>query len=137
MSNTLKDDMTADLYANALDTSAFAETVTFYPAGGGSSRRLRANITAAVEAVDGAMVTFNTETIIVLVGNDESHARGGIEQPQYGASAADIDALTRDDDSNTRKFAFTGKVERMPGGWKLTYDRPSLVLAGKKARGQA
>ncbi len=136
MPNTLKDDMTADLYANVLDTSAFAETVTFYPAGGGSSRRLRANITEAVEAIDGAMVAFNTETITVLVGNNESHARGGIAQPQYGAAAADIDALTRDDDSNTRKYAFTGEAERMPGGWKLTYSRPSLVVAGVKARGR-
>ncbi len=136
MGNTLKDDMTADLYANVLDTSAFAETVTFYPAGGGSSRRLVASITEVDEIVPGAMVEFKTEKITVLVGNDESHARGGIEQPLHGASAEDIDALTRDDDSNARKYAFTGKAERMPGGWKLMYSRPSLVLAGVKARGR-
>ncbi len=135
MSNTLKDDAAADLYANVLDSSAFAETITFYPAGGGSSRRLVASITEAAEIVSGATIDFNVETITVLVGNDESRAKGGITQPTRGASATDIDALTRDDDSNSRKYAFTGEKKRMPGGWKLTYSRPSLVMAGVKARG--
>lgn len=134
MPRTLKDDMTADLYATALNVDEFGEWVTYWPAVG-PSRRLVANIVTKQEDVIGPVVDHDKETITVLVGKDESHDLGGVSLPVRKGSS--IDRLTRDLDAglDVNQYVFTGKSERMPGGWKLTFERRKMVTVGTEHRG--
>ena len=131
-SQTLKQDMASDFYANVLDTGAFAETVTFYPALGGTARRIVMAVSLGQHPEEGELIDTNTEEIRVLVGRTEAHAKGGIDVPYKDATTAD--AIRRDDDTETQRFAFTGDIlSETPYSLELRFERPKPVRLGARA----
>lgn len=73
----------------------------------------------------------NTDSLVVRVGRDESHALGGIAWPAKGLKLQ----RTSDGDPDNTPYAFNGEViEEHPHSWHLRFVRPKLQRLG--ARGQ-
>lgn len=135
MGNTLKDDMKADFAATFLNTTEFAEEVTFYPADGGASRTLTVTINSRQRGEDKGPINYEVEVITVQVLKDESHAKGGIATPVREAGATAVDRILRSGDSE--KFAFTGRVLGEPFGgtvWRLEFERSKFIRGGTGQR---
>ena len=124
MTKTLAEDIADDLYSVMLATSDFAETVTYYPGGGGASRSVVALVRHDGQSRRDGPSHYDEDRIIVIVGNDEDHAKGGVESPAWGTSPDAIDCLLRSGDSETQKYAFTGQRRQIAGGWELHFSRP-------------
>ena len=129
MSRTLKDDVAADLYDVQLNVNEFAEWATFHPATGGS-RRVVVLIEHRHRMNEQTGLRYQTGEITVLVGGNESHAKGGVAAPRLK------DALRRDGDAEDERYAYGGDGKAIAGGWKLEFSRPRLVTIGTESRRQ-
>lgn len=125
MARTLKDDQAddwADTFANAEE---FAEQVYYQPAGGGTERQITALVERVADVTTEGAVWRRLDELVVTVGRNEDHAKGGVARPQPG------DRLRRATDANTTNYAFTGEViAETPASFRLRFVRPVPVQAG-------
>lgn len=134
MGRTLKEDLARDFHEVFLNEKEHSEWVTFYPAGGGRSRRLLVTVTKPRRDVaDRGDVEMDEEEIIVEAGRDESHAHGGIAFPC--CTGSDADTLVRDGDEDLDRFAFSGRIEsETPHSRRLHFTRPRPLRIGTEQR---
>ncbi len=138
MANTLLDDMASDFADVMLNTNEFAETVTFYPAGGGASRSIVMHVNRTQSAEDGIHLRSDNDNMIVDVLKDSSNAKGGIlfEEIKSGSRPT----LVRDSDFNGAqpvpgRFVFSGDIlGETPHSWKLRFIRQKPYRTGVDAR---
>lgn len=124
MSRSLRDDLESDLAETFLNNGLFAETVTFYPAGGGASRSLAADVRSTGELVDTPLGVDTTEELLILVSNNESLRNsagtliGGIGTPRIG------DQIVREGRPDTERFSYAGQVVKSDRvSWTLRFVR--------------
>lgn len=132
MPRTLRDDRKADFYNVFLNTGEFAETVTFYPARGGPSRRIVVIRSVTQRPEQGELVTYGEEQLRIRVGKDETHAKGGIAVPVSAGTKRDM--IQRDDDTETERYAYTGEKKDFGVYWELEFSRRMLQTAGVEHR---
>ena len=117
-------------YAAVLSTARHAEEVEYLPAGQTVGRTL----TALVIVNNGEQPGDQThkreiERAIVVVGKDESHAKGGVERPAHR------DRILRDgDDRSGPLLGFSGRViAESPHHWELEFVRSTTTALGRTA----
>jgi hypothetical protein len=125
MARTLRDDMAGEIYSTLLNEAEAAEWITYYPGGGGDSRRMLALVTEQSAVEQGEVIELEKELLSVVVGGDPSHAKGGVTRPSRDlVSVGRSDTLLRESDTDTTRFVFTGIARRMQGGWVMQFERP-------------
>ncbi len=130
---TLADLIASDLYDTLLNADEGAEWITYYPGDGSDSRRVLALVKeqSAIEATE--VLDVEMETLSIVVGSDEDHAKGGVTQPvRDPVTVSQTDTLLRDLDTDTRVFQFTGEAKRMNGGWIMQFQRPRKTAYGRR-----
>lgn len=107
-----------------LNPEQFGEWVTFYPAGGGATRRIVASIEASARPVGEDAGEHLEEEIFVMLADDLYAAEtGGINEPRRG------DCLQRA--GETERYAWTGDVRAHEGGaWHLVFARRRQLASG-------
>lgn len=117
------------LYALHLRGDYFAEVVTYIPRHGGE-RQVYATITARNALELGVMVEEETEYFDVLLGRDESHAKGGVNKPEIG------DRIVRAGEHLADALGFAGEgVETHDGFHRLVFCRKRTATIGKLRQG--
>ena len=128
---TLRAQITSDVHNVLLEADDFAETVTYYPAGGGASR----SVVAIVEEL-GSIVDENTgiasrENISVTVSRDvdavadDGTTLNGIDDPKLG------DGLVRSGDDASKGYSYTGDKENVDdAAWQLIFTRHVIIRHG-------
>ena len=134
MATTLNENIASDLYDVVLNTKEFAETITFYPGGGGALRRIVAVVKHSQQSEDNANIDYVNDRISITVGNDPTHDKGGIATPTAGHAPSDVDCLTRAGEPADLRYAFTGTGRTIAGGWVLDYERPRALAFGTEQR---
>ena len=136
MSRTLKDDLASDFEDVFLNENEFSEWVTYYPAHGGPSRRILVNVTKPKADVnDQGDIEARDESISVECRKTESGTKGGVVCPVRDGSRADT--LSRETDSETDRYAFTGTVESETShSWRLVFRRLRPTRIGTTQRRQ-
>jgi hypothetical protein len=131
MTRTLADQLEDDLYNVQLNVNEFAEWIT-YSSSVSRSRRIVALVVNKTEVAENEMATYEDEVLTVTVGNDETHAKGGVGVPRFNADrATETDTMIRDGDAITIPFVFTGKSQSIKGGWILEFKRPRSHMYGQ------
>lgn len=130
---TLNDDFADDLADTFLDTDECGEWVTYFPTGGGPSRRVVALISDVVSRDEArGVLRKELHTVSVLVQKDQTHAKGGVTEPQCTERGADT--LERDSEPNVR-YAFTARVIASDSvSWTLEFERRVLKAVGTEHR---
>jgi len=122
--DTLQDRAAAVLLAQ------HGETVSVRPAGGGPPRDVQMLLTENEDLQVASELEREVETLAADCLRDESHPRGGIDDPQLGLS------ILRAGD--TRAYSFTGTVlRRSPTMIRLVVERPRLRRVGTSHRHNA
>ncbi len=126
---TFKTNRRDNFYEVFLNDEHFAEWITYHPAVG-DERAVLALIEHEQRRHEDEVVVRDDERIVVTVGRDETHEKGGVELPKIG------DGLMREVDDGWGKFAFTGEVVNQTAhSWKLVFTRPkSRALGGRLHR---
>lgn len=120
----------ANFYACLLDTNAFAEQVTYHPAGQPAPRTITAIVRPTQEIDQAEYLDREVQRYTVSVGKDETHAKGGVALPVAGdriqrASETDQQAL----------MAFTGRIiGETPHSYLLEFSRPITTQIGTDHR---
>ena len=118
------------------DAGVVLNRTAFYPGGGGASRRIVALVRHSQQSEDNANIDYVNDRITIEVGNDPTHAKGGIATPVVGHAPSDTDCLSRDGDPADLRYAFTGTGRMVAGGWVLDYERPRALAFGTEQRRQ-
>ena len=97
----------------------FGETVTYYPAAGGSSSPV-VICSHRQQIIDGKLVEYEDERLSVVV------RRASVTLPKKG------DELKRTGDPRTERYGFTGLVIGSTADtWHLEFSRPRAVAIGR------
>ena len=127
---TLKTLIAADVYDVALNEDEFAEAVAYTPVKG-KKRTVIVLIQADFAYAEEGTRTETREDISVQVGRDETHAKGGINEPKVG----DIILRAVDVDPSQRPYAYMGNVDAIePNEWIMQYTRHTVAEQGINAR---
>lgn len=123
---TFKTQRAANFPTVFLNADHFGEDVSFYPAGGGAVRTVRAKISGSAQRRDALEGEVEVERLRVVVLRDDAAELGGIGDPAVG------DQIARPAvDSDGRRYTFTGEIETSrPDHWALIYERRVPVRVG-------
>lgn len=126
---TFRELLAEDLKDVFLNTEEFGEAVTFFPAGGGASRRIVVLIEQNQRGVSGELIDHELDEITVQVSRKVNGESGGIERPIVG------DTLTRANDPE--RYAYNGEIkESDSASWWLVYSRQKPLGIGNNYRRQ-
>lgn len=121
--DTFREQRASAFYGLILDADAFAEVVTLRQPGRSDRQLYAKQVENTSELLAQEFEAMNQEMLLVRVGRNEQHEKGGIADPQLGMS------LLRTGDP--QPFSYTGRIEKQTAhSWTLVFARPRQVMAG-------